>query len=69
MKDEIITGMVTVLTGIVGLAIFAVIVGNNSRTSDVIQAGGAAFSNALKIAVSPVTGGSGIESASLGYTY
>ena len=70
MKDEIITGMVTVGVGIIGLAIFAVIVGQNSRTGDVIQAGGQAFTNALKVAVSPVTGGSGFpESASVGYSY
>ena len=48
--------IVTVLTAIVGVAIIAVLVSRNSNTAGVIQAGGSAFSNALAVAVSPVTG-------------
>ena len=41
---------------IVGLAIVAVLVSKKSQTPAVIQAGGSAFSNALGVAESPVTG-------------
>lgn len=42
---------------IVGVASLAVLVSRNSNTSSVITASGNAFSNALQVAVSPVTGG------------
>ena len=46
------------LTAIVGVAIVAVIVSKNSQTSSVLTSAGNAFSGILKVAVSPVTGGS-----------
>lgn len=48
--------VVTVAVAIVGVAILAVLVSKNSDTAKVIQASGAAFSNALSVAVSPITG-------------
>lgn len=48
--------IVTIATAITGVAIVAVIVSRKSQTPAVIQAGGSAFSNALGVAVSPVTG-------------
>lgn len=42
---------------IVGVASLAVIVSKNSNTTGVITASGNAFSNALGVAISPVTGG------------
>lgn len=48
--------IVVVLTAIVGVAILAVIVSNNSNTSTVIKAFGNAFSSAIGAAVKPVTG-------------
>lgn len=48
--------MVTILTAIVGLGIVSVLVSKNAQTSAVIQASGSAFSNALGVAESPVTG-------------
>lgn len=51
--------IVTIATAIVGVALLAVIVSRNSNTSGVISSAGAAFSNALSVAVSPVTGFTG----------
>jgi hypothetical protein len=62
MTSELISGFVTVLTAIVGVAIIAVIVSKNAQTPQVLQAGGSAFAAALGAATSPVTG------SSLGFT-
>jgi hypothetical protein len=59
MSNELITSVVTVLTGIIGVAIVATLVSKNANTSGVIQAGGSAFSQSLGTALSPVTGGFG----------
>jgi PRD1 phage membrane DNA delivery len=48
--------LVTIGTAIVGLAIVSVLVSKKSQTPAVIQASGSAFSNALAVAESPVTG-------------
>lgn len=48
--------LITIAAAITGVAIIAVIVSKNSATAQVLQAGGSAFSNALAVAVSPVTG-------------
>lgn len=55
--NELWSGVVTILTAIVGVAILAVIVSKNSNTSGVISAGGSAFAQDIGAAVSPVTGG------------
>jgi membrane DNA delivery protein len=60
MTDNAITGLVAILTAIIGVAIIAVLVSNSSNTAKVIGAGGSAFGNILKVAVSPVTGGGGL---------
>jgi hypothetical protein len=57
MGERTITGIVTVITAIIGVAIVAVLVSNQANTANVLTAGGGAFSNILKTAVSPVTGG------------
>jgi hypothetical protein len=48
--------VVTIATAIVGVAILAILVSQKSNTSGVVQAFGSAFSNALGVAESPVTG-------------
>ena len=58
MSDQLIGGVVTVATAIIGVAIIAVLVGSNAKTSSVIQAAGSAFSGALGAAEAPVTGSS-----------
>lgn len=65
MSDQIIGGVVTVMTAIIGVAIIAVLVGSNARTSQVITAAGNAFSSALGVAESPVTGNSGFGGVNL----
>ena len=58
MSDQLIGGVVTVATAIIGVAIIAVLVGSNARTSQVISAAGNAFAGALGVAEGPVTGNS-----------
>lgn len=53
----------TVLTAIVGVAIIAVLVSRNSQTPRVIDAAATGFANALRTAVSPVTGFTGAANA------
>jgi hypothetical protein len=53
--NNITDSIVTIAVAIIGLAMLAVIVGKNARTSSVIDSMGSAFSSALKTAVSPVT--------------
>lgn len=51
-------GTVSVVAlAIVGVASLAVIVSKNADTTNVITASGNAFTNALGVAISPVTGG------------
>jgi hypothetical protein len=54
---KITESVVVVLTGIIGVAALAVLVSKNANTSNVLKAGGAAFSGALSAATAPVTGG------------
>lgn len=63
--SDAVTGIVTVATAIVGLAIVATLVSNRANTSNVIAAGGNAFSGAINAAVSPITGGPGLSLPSL----
>jgi PRD1 phage membrane DNA delivery len=58
MSDQFLSAMVTVGTAIIGVAILAVLVSQNSQTASVLQAAGNAFSGSLGAALSPVTGGS-----------
>ena len=64
MGSEVISGLVTVATAIVGVAVIAVIVSKQANTAGVLQAGGQSFATALGAATAPVTGGTG----SLGFT-
>lgn len=54
--NQITEAIVTIATAIVGVAILSVLVSKKSATAQVIQASGSAFSNALGVAISPVTG-------------
>lgn len=53
---DFVTPLVTVLMGIIGVAIVATLVSNRSNTAGVVTAGGNAFSGALGTALSPVMG-------------
>lgn len=54
--DNAISGIVTVLVAIVGVATLAVLVSPKAKTAGVISAGGTAFAQALNAATGPVTG-------------
>lgn len=54
--DKFWETIVTVASGIIGVAIIALIVSRKSQTPAVIQASGSAFANDLGVAESPVTG-------------
>ena len=56
--NTFIEAMVTVAGLLVAVAITSVLVSRKSQTPAVIQASGSAFSNALAVAESPVTGAS-----------
>jgi len=56
MGDQAITGIIAIITAIIGVAIIAVLVSGQAQTGAVLTAGGNAFSGILKAAVSPVTG-------------
>jgi len=56
--NQLTESVVTIATAIVGVALLALLVSKKSNTSGVISAAGAAFSNALGVATSPVTGAS-----------
>jgi hypothetical protein len=54
--------VVAVLLAIIGVAIVATIVSNHANTVGVLNAASGSFNNAIKTAVSPITGsGSGIS--------
>lgn len=56
MKN-IMENIVTIAVAIIGLAMLAVIVGNRSKTSQVIDSASRGFVDSLAVAISPVTGG------------
>lgn len=49
--------LVTIIAGVIGLAIVAVIVSKNAQTPTVLTSGGTALSSIIGAAVSPVSGG------------
>ncbi len=56
--NQLVNGVIVVLTAIIGVAILSVLVSKQSNTAGVLQAGSQAFSGALGTALSPVTGSS-----------
>lgn len=66
MSDSLITGSVSVLLAIIGVAVIALLVSNQAQTSKVVSAGGSGFASALTCALSPVTGGSCPQSLPIG---
>jgi hypothetical protein len=55
--NQTLSGIVTILTAIIGVAILAVLVSRQSNTTGVIKAASSGFAEALQAAVSPITGG------------
>lgn len=54
--SDIWQSLTVIALAIVGVATLAVIVSKNANTVGVVNATGAAFSNSLAVAISPVTG-------------
>lgn len=66
MNSQMFEPIVTVLVGIIGIAMVAVLVSQKSNTAGVFAAAGGAFSNAVSAAVSPVTGNSAAPNVNAG---
>lgn len=64
MNDHAITSGVSIVLALIGLAIVAILVSSRSASGAVVKAGGSALSTALCTALSPVTGGGCIGTAS-----
>lgn len=54
--NEVISGIVTIATAIIGVAVLAVILSKNSNTTGVINSSSNAFNSGLGMALSPITG-------------
>jgi len=64
--NQLVNGVIVILTAIVGVAILSVILSRNSQTAGVIKAGSSGFSDILNTAMSPVTGSGIGATTSLG---
>jgi len=58
MLKEAGAGILAIVTGVIGLAIVAVVLSPKAETSSVLSSGGNALSNVISAAVAPVTGNS-----------
>lgn len=58
MGDKLITGIIGVLTAVIGVAIIAVLVSKNANTGSVLTSAGTSFSSIITAAVAPVSGNS-----------
>lgn len=67
--NHTVTGVVSVLLALVGVAILAELVSMSANTGGVLKAGGGALSQALCTALSPITGGGCGTSVSSTITY
>lgn len=54
--DKYTSAGASIALAIIGLAIVAVLVSNNAKTSSVLGASGKSFASAIACAVSPITG-------------
>lgn len=59
MSNELLSSVVTVILAIIGVAILALLVSPNARTSQVFGAGGQAIGGLIQTALSPVSNGGG----------
>lgn len=57
MGNDIVSGVVTIATAVVGIAIIAVLVSGNAKTGSVISAATGGLAQDISAAVSPVSGG------------
>jgi hypothetical protein len=57
--NDLMDKVATIAVAIIGVATLAVLVSKKAATSQVISSAGNAFTSALSVAISPVTGGGG----------
>jgi PRD1 phage membrane DNA delivery len=55
VSNELVSGIIAVLAGAVGITIISVLVSKNAQTPQVLSAAGSAFSSILQAATSPVS--------------
>jgi PRD1 phage membrane DNA delivery len=56
VTENLVSGVVTVLLAIIGVAIIAVLVSQRAQTPQVLSAAGGAFSSTLGAALTPIVG-------------
>jgi len=54
--NQFTEALLTIVTGITGVAILALLVSPKARTAEVIQAAASGYGNSLAVAMTPVTG-------------
>lgn len=54
---------IALITGVIGLAMVAVLVSQNAQTGTVLTQGGTALASVIQAAVSPVSGGNALGAA------
>lgn len=54
--NQLTEAILTIVTGITGVAVLALLVSPKARTSEVIQSAASGYANALAVATAPVTG-------------
>lgn len=64
MGEQAISGLITVATAIIGVAIIATLVSRNAQTANILGAAGSALSRGISAATAPVTGASGFTGLS-----
>jgi PRD1 phage membrane DNA delivery len=57
MSDQLITALVSIVLGLVGLAALATVLSPQAQTAGVINAGAGGLATDLKAATAPVSGG------------
>ena len=66
MNGNVMGGIVSVLTAIVGVAMLAVIFAPRANTANVVRASGGALADAINAATAPVSSGYSLRSSSVG---
>lgn len=59
--DKLSSGLITVFTALIGVAIIATLVSRNANTANVVTSVAQGFAGDLSSAIAPVTGGQGFN--------
>lgn len=68
MGNEVVSGIVTIATAVVGIAIIAVLVSKQANTGSVISSATSGFAQDISAAVSPITGGGSFTGGGAGFS-